>query len=167
MLLSQASLEPGSSVPSKFRKEGALGRGAPISLPVLPRVNRPDRKLAPRKGKDILPFIRVTMLKVSQLGEGLEAKIQPPTPPNKIMNGPAPQQYGTVVEEGTSSLLTNGKVRPPVPRKQTLTMPAFLRRGSSSPGLSPGSQPPLSLILGQLVLHTHCGLLPQGKAGSL
>lgn len=37
-----------------------------------------DRKLAPGKGKDILLFIWVTMLKVSQLGEGLEAEKQPP-----------------------------------------------------------------------------------------
>lgn len=141
--------------PSQFRKEGALWRGAPSFPPVLLRVNRPDRKLAPGKGKDILPFIRVTMLKVSQLGAGLEAKTQPP--PNKIMNGPTLKTIqGTVVEEGTSSLLTNGKVRPPVPRKQILTMLAFLRRGSSSPGMSPGSQPSLSLILGQSVLHTHC-----------
>lgn len=70
--------------------------------------------------------------------------------------------HGTVVEEGTSSLLTNGKVRPPVPHKQILTMPAFLRRNRSSSGLSPGSQPPLSLILGQSVpAHP----LPQASSG--
>lgn len=43
-------------------------------------------------------FIRVTMLKVSQLGEGLEAKKQPP--PNKIMNGPTPQQCVKFVGSG-------------------------------------------------------------------
>lgn len=32
-----------------------------------------------------------------------------------------------MVEEGTSNLLTNGKVRPPAPRKQILTMPAFFQ----------------------------------------
>lgn len=68
-----------------------------------------------------------------------------------------------VEEEGTSSLLTTGKVRPPVSRKQTLTMAASLRRASSSPGLSPGSQPPLSLILGQAVAAHPLPLASSGK----
>ena len=103
------------------------------------------------------------MLKVSQLGEGLEAAKKQP-PPNKIMNGLIPQKCVRLVGgEGPEGLLTSSKVRAAPPVNKGSQCPPFLRVGSS-PGLvpwGPGLPCPSSL---QESVTEKPPLLPQGKA---
>lgn len=140
-----------------------LGRGVIVGEPRSPavlRVNRigrlqgQGRKLAPGKGKDILPFYPGYNAESEPVGGGAGGRKKKP-PPNKIMNGLIPQKSVRLVGgEGPEGLLTSSKVRATAPRKQGLTMPSFPPRESApllawSPGAlaRPGPHPCRSLSL--------------------
>lgn len=104
------------------------------------------------------------MLKVSQLGEGLEAEKQPP--PNKIMNGLTPQQCVKVLGRGgEGGLLTSSKVTASARAvNKGSQCPPFLQEPAPLLGLVPwvpGLPCPSSL---QESVTEKPPLLPQGKA---
>jgi hypothetical protein len=66
------------------------GGEEPIFTPVPPRVNLLDRKLAPDKGEGYPGYNAES----EPVGGRAGSKTQPP--PNKLMNGPVPQQYRSV-----------------------------------------------------------------------
>lgn len=109
-----------------------------------------------------MPFIRVTMLKVSQLGEGLEAEKQPP--PNEILNGRTPHNALRLWGGGEGGLLTSSKVRvAATASKQGLTMPFFPPEPLLSWSGPLGPRPALSLILAG-VCHCKATATSSGKS---
>lgn len=123
------------------------------------------------KGEGYLAFYPVTMLKVSQLGEGLEAEKQPP--PNKIMNGlppqQTPQQYMKAAGRGGSlGLRTSSKVTAPPARaiNKGSQCPPFLQDPLLSWPWSQGSWLPCPSSLQESVTEKPLRL-PQGKPGLL
>lgn len=108
------------------------------------------RKGSRERGRISCLLIPVTMLKVSQLGAGLETKQKPP--PNKIMNGQGRRGLQPVdKQQGQGHWSVN----------KCSQCSAFLRRGSSTPGPSPGSRLPCPSSLGSLSVQRLP--LPQGK----